>query len=92
MTLAIGKAVPYPELATPGAPTNEEVNRCWRAYFEALRDLFERRKEGAGFGDWALVLRGIDKVANPFNMLREAKQPALVQMARAESLLNLGGE
>ena len=55
-----GHATDRPPLATPGEPTEAEVEACWSAYYESLRELFERRKTELGYGEYVFRLKGID--------------------------------
>ncbi|CAK9024134.1 2-acylglycerol O-acyltransferase 1 (Acyl-CoA:monoacylglycerol acyltransferase 1) (MGAT1) (Monoacylglycerol O-acyltransferase 1) [Durusdinium trenchii] len=55
MTWVIGKPMRFP-CATPGKPTNAEVDFAHEKYFEALVALYDKYKADAGFPDWTIKL------------------------------------
>ncbi len=55
MTYVLGEPIPA-HCATPGMPTDQEVEALHRRYFEALIALCAKHKEAAGYGDWTVEL------------------------------------
>jgi len=60
-TLVYGQPLSFP-VATPGEPTDDEVDVAYQAYFDEVNRLFYAYRATAGYPDWTLhLLRGLER-------------------------------